>query len=300
MKLRSATCILAVLLLLLAQMVLAQTNFVRWSQFQAGQQSKIQGLTTRVLMTEGDWQSFWRNLTGQDPSTAPKGIKWNEELLIAVCIGQRKTGGYSVRIEDMIKKDAGNVIVQYSITSPRSGDMTTQAITSPWVVARVSRQPVDYSFSQVEPRGTGQFPQITPPIWGGGYDRYPVPLPWTWCYSGTMRLAPRRSSGCLATPDECDLYFRDIIERDTPSELLRGIRWSDEVLIFLHGELSPAGTTIGIDSVLLDQNGRILVTWYLKAPISRQSGSMVSPYMILKLPRYSTAPMFRRLPGDPR
>ena len=64
------------------------------------------------------------------PSLAPG------EALIGVFIGQRSSGGYGVRATGAAVQ--GNVLnLRVELTAPGAGSITTQAITSPWVIVRV-------------------------------------------------------------------------------------------------------------------------------------------------------------------
>lgn len=65
---------------------------------------------------------------------------YEEELYILVTYGERPTGGYSVKIEDVIsKKDYIEVEVYFK--APEKGDLVTQAITYPYDLVVVKDPP---------------------------------------------------------------------------------------------------------------------------------------------------------------
>ncbi|WP_019008239.1 protease complex subunit PrcB family protein [Deinococcus aquatilis] len=65
------------------------------------------------------------------------------ETAVGIFIGQRNTGGYSVRVTNASAQD-GVLTLTVALTVPGSGSITTQAITSPWTLVRLSG-----SYSQV-------------------------------------------------------------------------------------------------------------------------------------------------------
>lgn len=266
-------------------------NTVQWSVFQAGVNSRQARTTTRVLVNEGDWQTYWKDLTGNDPSTAPRGVNWMREQLVAVTLGERSTAGHAVRIVG-IEKQGGDIVVRWCAVAPAPGSVNAQVVTRPWAVARMNRIAGGVKFTEV-PAPQLTLPNPGGPIWGGpGYDV--APLPWQWLFSGTTASVPRTAQLCLATPTELDQYWRSLFGRSPENEVTRGLNWRDDLIFCLHGPVSAPGTTVGIDSVLLDRTGSVLVTWYLKAPVAPVQGPSLAPFTLIRLPRYSTNPYFRQ------
>jgi hypothetical protein len=65
------------------------------------------------------------------------------ETAVGIFLGQRNTGGYSVRVTSASAQN-GMLTLTVAVTAPGAGSITTQAITSPWTLVRLSG-----SYSQV-------------------------------------------------------------------------------------------------------------------------------------------------------
>ena len=134
---------------------IAQFQFYGTSQgpqfrtFAQGQQSNATGFRTEVLNTDGDLQRYWSRVVGQRPESAPRDVKWGEEMLIAINLGQRSSLGYSVYVETIAKR-RGELLVSVVEQKPAPGSMVGQAITSPWVIVRMNRQPEPLVFQRRE------------------------------------------------------------------------------------------------------------------------------------------------------
>lgn len=269
---------------------------IQWSRFQEGTQSRIKDFTTRVMVTEGQWQSFWQLLTGNPPSQAPKGVDWNSELLIAVCLGERRSGGFKVDINTIEMIDAANAKVVYAESTPSRHEASASVMTQPWVVVRMKRLPVEIRFERGQPRQGSSFGNTGYNDWGYyGYDQ-PRPLRWSLIRQGDACGISRQSTLCICSPDEFSAYWGSAFNVRCSNDILDSIDWSNEVVIAINGPMGARGS-VGIDSIMLQPNGNVIVTWYFgngSPSIDR------TPYLLLKIPRYSTNVQFRCLPGVPR
>lgn len=106
----------------------------------AGQQGGVTAASHRVLRDAAAWDAFWQDV--QTP--APRPFRPDREQAVAVFLGERRTGGYTVRIENPTARE-GRLVVTYQESPPPPGAMVTQALTSPWalVVAPRSDLPVE-------------------------------------------------------------------------------------------------------------------------------------------------------------
>lgn len=59
------------------------------------------------------------------------------ETLVGVFLGQRPTGGYSVRVTGAAGQGS-TLALRVQVNAPAPGAITTQALTSPWTMVRVS------------------------------------------------------------------------------------------------------------------------------------------------------------------
>lgn len=92
---------------------------------------------------------WWREATGNGPDTIPAGIDWLQQKALVVSVGSRPTGGYSVRVLGVRKIGGARAVVDALETRPPYGSFVSQALTSPFVIVAVPREPMDYSLSLI-------------------------------------------------------------------------------------------------------------------------------------------------------
>ncbi len=97
------------------------------------------GPSTRVARNQEEWKTIWRlSTSGRIPPPDAPEIDFDRHMVVAVFMGRRNTGGYSVTIES-VREVEERVLVRYSTRSPVPGDMVTMAITSPYHIVIVPR-----------------------------------------------------------------------------------------------------------------------------------------------------------------
>ncbi len=85
---------------------------------------------TVVANTPAEWADFWeQHATGQPP------VQFNpdKETLVAIFLGSRNTGGYSVEL-DSVRQENGSIHVYYKERKPGMSQAVTQAFTTPGLV----------------------------------------------------------------------------------------------------------------------------------------------------------------------
>lgn len=94
-------------------------------------------IATASVITATDtagWNALWEQL-GHAP---PDGGLPPGKMAVAVTIGQKSTGGYSVNIRDAQER-SDHIIVHYQVHSPSLTAMVSQVITTPYAVALVNK-----------------------------------------------------------------------------------------------------------------------------------------------------------------
>lgn len=108
----------------------------QWS----GQNSRSETATHRVLRDAAAWAAFWQEVGQPEPAAfAPA-----REMAVAVFLGERRSGGYTVRIVDAGPRD-GRFVVTFRESPPPAGTRVTQALTYPWALAVVPRSDLPVS-----------------------------------------------------------------------------------------------------------------------------------------------------------
>ncbi|KAA0239808.1 MAG: protease complex subunit PrcB family protein [Armatimonadetes bacterium] len=119
---------------------------IQWRTHSEGSESNIDRSRTQVLVTEGDWQKYWSESTGQPPHLAPKGADWNKEQLIAIHVPQLRPGS-KVMVESIERVSAATIQVSYLVLTAPSRTAVTEP-TNPWVVVRMDRSPGSLQFKR--------------------------------------------------------------------------------------------------------------------------------------------------------
>ncbi|MFZ4509310.1 MAG: protease complex subunit PrcB family protein, partial [Fimbriimonas sp.] len=149
---------------------------IQWSALDSGPVSNVAQQGIRVFETEGDLQRFWTQTSRKLPQAMPYRLDWNTEKAVAVFLGQRTSGGFEVYVQRIDRINASIARINAIERKPQQGRMTTQAITSPWVLIRVKRNAADFTLS-VQPERQGNWyggVQVIPGNgggYGGGYDQ---------------------------------------------------------------------------------------------------------------------------------
>jgi hypothetical protein len=94
--------------------------------------------SVQLVMNQSEWSNMWGIIGGGRP--APD-VTFDTRAVVVVFQGQKPTGGYSISIAE-IRRDGHDLTVRASENAPgRTGDLTTQVLTSPFVAVSIPRPP---------------------------------------------------------------------------------------------------------------------------------------------------------------
>jgi len=117
---------------------LAQTA-VSLTTIQKGSYSGVREPLQIVIRDQQEWVALWaRHTSIRDKSPPAQEIDFSAEMVVALFLGQKSTGGYSVEIT-RAGLDGSNLRFYYRERSPTPGAMVTQALTQPYHLVRLSR-----------------------------------------------------------------------------------------------------------------------------------------------------------------
>ncbi|MCW5943574.1 MAG: protease complex subunit PrcB family protein [Fimbriimonadaceae bacterium] len=270
---------------------------VTFFNYQSGTNSRIESFETRVLQTEGDFQVFWSRLTGSPPSATPRDVNWNENYLIAINLGRRSNGGYSVYVRSIERPHPNDLVVNYVERKPGPDTVTTQALTSPWTIVRLPRTPGNVRFAKAEETVAAGAP-------GGGTIRLPggvtilpgtnlpppivivivEPWPW-WSYrTGTTAALDVGPTTVIASANDYEWYWSRLtgVRSVAPTT----IDWNRESLVGIRG--SSEFVSIVVEAVGLTRTGDLAVRYREEAPtIARPGTGRTVPYRVVRVPKPS-------------
>lgn len=120
--------------------VQAETQAVSFDEVE-GATSYLSGIVDRrrlVIEDSGAWSDFWAELQANlAPRPKLPAVDFDARAVVAATMGQRSTGGYAIRIED-ITREGGRTRVVVVETSPGAACLTSQAFTAPATAVTVS------------------------------------------------------------------------------------------------------------------------------------------------------------------
>lgn len=134
-KLQTLTGLMLCLFLLLGQ-VSAALSFTSLAR---GQQSGIHKPFVALITNKADWAEYWRHHAAIfHPTPPPPPVDFDRASLIAIHLGERRTGGYSLQIL-AVDERGGELVVSAVEHRPGPGTIVTQALTQPYEIIRIPR-----------------------------------------------------------------------------------------------------------------------------------------------------------------
>lgn len=129
------------------QTQLNRQDMINWRTYQRGLMSNAKNTETYVFETEGQFQSYWQRVIGPLGGKMPSGgIDWSKEKLVAVNLGSRPNPGYEVAIVSIKRVRAAEIQVTFQEKLPMQGFAYPNMVVSPFVIAKMERNPGTISF----------------------------------------------------------------------------------------------------------------------------------------------------------
>jgi len=123
------------------------TGAVNTNEIDRGQYGNIVEGTQRVLRSDKEFSAFWADLHADQNSANdgtppdPPQVDFDTQIVVAVVLGERSTGGYSVDVDQVVANDEeGTMRVDFTETMPGSTCAVSQVFTSPYVLATVDME----------------------------------------------------------------------------------------------------------------------------------------------------------------
>ena len=104
-----------------------------------GSYSNVSLANQFVIRNLKDWQRSWQ-IHNLDPNQPMPAVNFDNDFVLAVFAGQQPSGGYSVGISKIARKD-NNLYVSVTFSEPAANDMVSLALTQPYIF--VSTEKVD-------------------------------------------------------------------------------------------------------------------------------------------------------------
>ena len=110
-----------------------------------GSRSAIEAPREVTARTPAEWQALWKQHGANEAAPA---IDFAKEMVAAVFLGTRSTGGYAVDIR-ATRREGTALVIEYAEQAPGREDIVTQALTAPFHIVRLPRYAGDVRFRRV-------------------------------------------------------------------------------------------------------------------------------------------------------
>ena len=102
--------------------------------------------TRMILYTEDQWKEIWgkAQVLRLPKPELPK-IDFEKEMVIAVFMGERSSGGYSIEIIKIIRTEK-EIVVEVEEKEPPSESLRTMALTQPYHIVVIKKSPLPIRF----------------------------------------------------------------------------------------------------------------------------------------------------------
>lgn len=109
-----------------------------FSEVARGSNARAESFTVMLANTAAEVREIYAVAYGRQ-SSMPNPMTLRNETLVAIFMGQRSTGGYSIEVQN-VQGSGNSLTVTVTLKAPGAGMLTTQALTSPWVMLKVPGQ----------------------------------------------------------------------------------------------------------------------------------------------------------------
>lgn len=110
-----------------------------------------------VIRSEDEWRQLAAKAFAVKPApnaAAPRdpaaGVNWAKEMVVAIFMGRKPTGGYAVAIQE-VKEVDGKLTIRYLERAPGKGDITIQVLTAPYALVVVPKSTLPVVWKQAGP-----------------------------------------------------------------------------------------------------------------------------------------------------
>ena len=87
--------------------------------------------------------------TNQEPGYTVPNVDFGSDLIIALFMGEKTTGGFSIHVENIIETSS-NIEIVYKEKGPKPTDMVTMAITHPYCIIKIKKPNKEIKFLKTE------------------------------------------------------------------------------------------------------------------------------------------------------
>ncbi|HMS57033.1 MAG TPA: protease complex subunit PrcB family protein [Fimbriimonadaceae bacterium] len=270
---------LAIALTALALSALPQSG-IKWRGYKSGTYSSVQQESRFIINNQAEFERYWSTAFGESASKTPKDVKWGEEMLVAVHLGTKSTGGFSCFVQSIERAAANTILVTYCERSPGPGMMAPTVITSPFEIVRMNRAGGNFEFKKTTAQTGGFQPQAT--------------SSWRVFITGNDSRVERETQYVITNNREWQTYWGE----HSPTKIAAPqFDFEREWLIALHlGTKATDGYDVIVTGVEPLPNASIGINYLVRQPASGQivSRTRTEPFTIIRVPKFAGKVFYER------
>jgi hypothetical protein len=103
-----------------------------------GYRSGIREPLQTVVRSQAEWLTLWRRHSN-DLNATPPAVVFDLEIVAAIFLGEKPTGGYDVTIL-RAEQSGDELIVEYQEKTPAPGSINIQVFQQPFHIVRINRE----------------------------------------------------------------------------------------------------------------------------------------------------------------
>ncbi len=270
-----------------AASAMAQLGFptdagVSWGTVTSGTRSAVKTFRTFVLNSQNDLESYWNN-AGPEGSV-PRSVNFQQDLVVAIHLGQRSSGGYTVFVEKVQRIQASNIQVTYVEQKPDPNQIVSQSLTSPFTLIRIKRVGGNITFYGTERVGPPLVGVKPGPIEGPWNNMQGIRFPLETVFAGVNSKVKSFRIEVLENAADFNAYIRSSLNGGVRMDTMDWDRYS---LLVIHlGRRNSGGYEVQVDGGEKSAAGvRIHWTEYRPSPREMVTQALTSPFVIVRVPK---------------
>ncbi len=105
---------------------------------------------SRLVIKTGDqWREIWKKVNALKlPRPELPKIDFEKEMVVAIFMGERSSGGYKIEIINIIKTEK-QIVIEVEEEEPPPESLRTMALTQPYHIVVIKRYPLPVVFSKL-------------------------------------------------------------------------------------------------------------------------------------------------------
>jgi hypothetical protein len=115
-----------------------QATPVSFLNIAKGYRSGVREPLQTVVRSQAEWLALWRRHSN-DLNATPPAVVFDLEIVAAIFLGEKPTGGYDVTIL-RAEQSGDELIIEYQERSPAPGSITIQVFQQPFHIVRINRE----------------------------------------------------------------------------------------------------------------------------------------------------------------